>query len=115
MRRTCLDELPQLYNVLQGKMSLVGPRPHALLMNVDGVPVGDLVANYASRHNIRPGMTGLAQVRGFRGPVHDLAHLIGRTESDLEYIERWRPMLDIWIITATIRIVVSETLFGKRR
>ena len=90
LRRTGLDELPQLCNVMQGSMSMVGPRPHALEMNVDGVLVGELFENYSARHNIRPGITGLAQVRGFRGPVHDLTHLKMRTESDLEYIERWR-------------------------
>ena len=108
LRASCLDELPQLFNVLQGKMSLVGPRPHALQMTVEGIPVGDLVKEYASRHNIRPGMTGLAQVRGFRGPVHDLEHLQSRVKSDIEYIERWSPTLDLWILFKTISVVLSS-------
>lgn len=114
LRRTGLDELPQLCNVMQGSMSMVGPRPHALEMNVDGVLVGELFENYSARHNIRPGITGLAQVRGFRGPVHDLTHLKMRTESDLEYIERWSPILNVWIIFSTIAIVGREVFISKR-
>ena len=113
LRASSFDELPQLFNVLQGKMSLVGPRPHALQMTVDGVLVGELVKEYASRHNIRQGMTGLAQVRGFRGPVHDLKHLQSRIESDLEYIEQWRPTLDLWIMVMTVKVLLSEALFAK--
>jgi lipopolysaccharide/colanic/teichoic acid biosynthesis glycosyltransferase len=80
-----------------------------------GTPVGELVEEYASRHNIRPGMTGLAQVRGFRGPVHDIAHLQGRVESDLEYIEGWKPTLDLWIIVETIKLILSSAMFSKAR
>ena len=115
LRTSCLDELPQLFNVLQGKMSLVGPRPHALQMTVEGIPVGDSVKEYASRHNIRPGMTGLAQVRGYRGPVHDLDHLQSRVKSDIEYIERWSPMLDLWILLKTIGIVLSSASHSPAR
>jgi lipopolysaccharide/colanic/teichoic acid biosynthesis glycosyltransferase len=113
LRDSFLDELPQIFNVLQGKMSLVGPRPHALKMTVAGSPVAELVAEYASRHNIRPGMTGLAQVRGFRGPVHDVTHLKNRVESDIEYIERWSLPLDLWIITRTIKLMATKTIARK--
>ncbi len=115
LRDSGLDELPQLFNVLQGKMSIVGPRPHALQMSVGGVPVGELVKEYANRHNIRPGITGLAQVRGFRGPVHDVVHLQSRVESDIEYIERWKPSLDLWIMFKTIGIVLGGMSLSQAR
>ena len=114
LRATFIDEIPQLFNVLQGHMSLVGPRPHALQMNVEGVPVGSLVSEYATRQNIRPGMTGLAQVRGFRGPVHDLEHLRARVASDIEYIEQWSLMLDVLILLRTLLIVFGIDLRAKK-
>jgi lipopolysaccharide/colanic/teichoic acid biosynthesis glycosyltransferase len=113
LRATYLDEIPQLFNVLQGHMSLVGPRPHALQMNLGGIPVGSLVSEYATRHKLRPGMTGLAQVRGFRGPVHDLEHLRARIASDIEYIEHWGPVLDLVILLRTFKIVLSAAFRGK--
>ena len=115
LRATNLDEIPQLFNVLQGKMSLVGPRPHALEMNVDGIPVAELMTEYAIRHNIRPGMTGLAQVRGYRGPVHDIEHLHARVESDIEYIERWTAALDLRIIAETVKVVVFDPTIARLR
>jgi lipopolysaccharide/colanic/teichoic acid biosynthesis glycosyltransferase len=114
LRATYIDEIPQLFNVLQGHMSLVGPRPHALQMNVEGIPVGSLVSDYAARQNIRPGMTGLAQVRGFRGPVHDLEHLRARVASDIEYIEQWSLMLDVRILLRTLLIVLGADFRAKK-
>lgn len=98
LRRTSLDELPQLFNVLLGHMSLVGPRPHALTMEED------ILARYphaARRLDMRPGMTGLAQVRGLRGPTRrkdDIAH---RIEADVEYVESWTLRRDLGILAMT--------------
>jgi putative colanic acid biosynthesis UDP-glucose lipid carrier transferase len=105
IRRTSIDELPQLFNVLNGTMSLVGPRPHALSHNDD---YSKRIANYLSRHRIKPGITGLAQVRGYRGETKELDKMVKRVESDIEYINNWSIWLDISIIFRTI-----ITLFGK--
>lgn len=109
IRRTSLDELPQLINVLKGDMSLVGPRAHALGMHAVGVRYEDLVPEYFARHTVRPGMTGLAQVRGLRGEVVDEAHARGRVEADLEYIRTYSLWQDIKIMFWTIPAV----LLGK--
>ena len=98
IRRTSLDELPQFINVLQGRMSIVGPRPHALAHNEY---YKDLVASYMKRHKVKPGITGLAQVRGFRGETDTLDKMQRRVECDLEYINNWSPWLDIKIIFQT--------------
>ena len=106
MRATSLDELPQLINVLRGEMSLVGPRPHALAMTAEGIPV-DLAANdYAFRHRVKPGMTGWAQVNGSRGEVSTVAQLARRTELDLWYIQHASVGLDLWILLRTVNIVI---------
>ena len=99
LRRTSLDELPQFINVLQGHMSIVGPRPHALAHNEY---YKDLVASYMKRHQVKPGITGLAQVRGFRGETDTLEKMQRRVECDLEYINNWSSWLDIKIIISTI-------------
>ena len=98
IRRTSLDELPQFINVLQGRMSIVGPRPHALAHNEY---YKDLVASYMKRHKVKPGITGLAQVRGFRGETDTLDKMQRRVECDLEYINNWSLWLDIKIIFQT--------------
>ena len=98
MRRTSLDELPQLINVLQGRMSLVGPRPHAIAHNEY---YKELVFSYMKRHKVKPGMTGLAQVNGFRGETDTLEKMKNRVESDLQYINNWSILLDIKILLAT--------------
>ena len=99
IRRTSLDELPQFINVLQGRMSIVGPRPHALAHNEYYM---DLVESYMQRHKIKPGITGLAQVRGFRGETDTLDKMQRRVECDLEYINNWSVWADVKIIFLTV-------------
>jgi Undecaprenyl-phosphate glucose phosphotransferase len=103
MRKTNIDELPQLINVLQGEMSLVGPRPHMLS---DTDIFRSQVSEYMRRNFMKPGITGLAQVKGYRGHVHDISHIQKRVEYDLFYIENWSILLDIRIIL--------QTLFSKQ-
>jgi polysaccharide biosynthesis protein PslA len=106
LRRTSLDELPQLLNVLRGEMSFVGPRPHAPGTRAGGRLFEEVAERYAARHRVKPGLTGLAQVRGWRGPTETEEKLIRRLESDLEYIENWSPWLDFSIIIRTLAAVV---------
>ena len=98
LRRTSLDELPQLLNVLRGDMSIVGPRPHALAHNSY---YEDLVKNYANRHRVKPGMTGWAQIHGYRGEIIHPQKMAERVRYDLEYIENWSLWLDFKIIMMT--------------
>ena len=99
IRRTSLDELPQLFNVLMGEMSLVGPRPHAIAHDVQYSPD---VSGYFARHNIKPGITGLAQVRGLRGETREIDQMIRRVDSDIEYINNWSLWLDFTILVRTV-------------
>jgi len=99
IRRTSIDELPQLFNVLRGEMSLVGPRPHALMHDDE---FGHQLAQYAHRQRIRPGITGWAQVNGFRGETSTMEQVEGRTTHDLYYIENWSIFLDCWIVLLTV-------------
>lgn len=108
IRRTSIDELPQLWNVLRGEMSLVGPRPHALAMRVGDAYYHDAVRGYAARHRVKPGITGLAQVRGLRGEIDTVERAKQRVEYDKYYIENWSPLLDIRIIFETIFRVVWD-------
>ena len=101
LRRTSLDELPQLFNVLRGEMSLGGPRPHAPATRAAGRLFHEVVPFYGARHRIRPGLTGLAQVRGFRGETDTEEKLVRRVESDLEYIKNWSVSLDLLIVLRT--------------
>lgn len=112
LRKTSIDELPQLLNVLVGDMSLVGPRAHVLGMKAVGRRYEDLVPEYFARHAVRPGLTGLAQVRGLRGEVADVGHARGRIESDLEYIARYSLWLDIKIAALTIPAVLTGKAAG---
>ncbi len=109
LRRFSIDEWPQLLNVLRGEMSLVGPRPHAPGTCAGGRPFEQVTARYAARHQIRPGLTGLAQIRGWRGETETEEKLRRRVESDLEYIERWSLGLDIGILLRTIPAVLHPT------
>ena len=98
LRRTSIDELPQLLNVLKGDMSLVGPRPHAVAHDQYYLQT---VPEYKLRFHCKPGITGLAQVSGFRGEVRDIRHMEERIARDLEYIETWSLALDIRILFVT--------------
>jgi putative colanic acid biosysnthesis UDP-glucose lipid carrier transferase len=98
LRRYSLDELPQLINVLKGQMSLVGPRPHAVAHNE---VYRKLIKGYMIRHKVLPGITGLAQVMGFRGETADISQMKGRVELDLEYLRRWSIGLDLSILIRT--------------
>jgi len=99
LRRSSLDELPQLINVLQGRMSLVGPRPHAVAHNEE---YRKLIKGYMVRHKVLPGITGLAQVNGCRGETSQLEQMEARVNFDLDYLRHWSPMLDIKIILLTV-------------
>jgi putative colanic acid biosysnthesis UDP-glucose lipid carrier transferase len=99
LRRTSLDELPQLINVLQGRMSLVGPRPHPVALNEE---YRKLVPGYMLRHKVKPGITGLAQVNGLRGETDTVDKMKKRVELDLQYLQRWSVFLDLKIICQTI-------------
>ena len=101
LRRTSLDELPQFFNVLQGTMSIVGPRPHAVVHNEQ---YRKLIRGYMLRHKVKPGITGLAQVNGWRGETDTLDKMEKRVEYDLEYIQNWSLLLDISIIWKTVLV-----------
>lgn len=107
LRRSSLDELPQLFNVLAGDMSLVGPRPHAVGARNRDLEFAKVTDGYAARHKVKPGLTGLAQVRGFRGAVESPEDIRGRLACDLEYIAAWSPWLDMHILASTLPAVLS--------
>ncbi len=106
LRRTSLDELPQLFNVVQGDMSLVGPRPHAPSTRAGGRLFSDVVASYAARHKVKPGITGWAQVCGWRGETDTEDKLVKRFEHDLHYIENWTLWFDFYILFRTVGSVL---------
>jgi len=108
LRKTSLDEFPQLLNVITGEMSLVGPRPHAVGMMTGDVQSAQLIAEYAHRHRIKPGVTGWAAVQGSRGPMHTPAEVIRRVELDIEYIDRHTFWLDLWIMLLTVPSVLGD-------
>jgi putative colanic acid biosynthesis UDP-glucose lipid carrier transferase len=109
IRRTSLDELPQFINVLQGSMSIVGPRPHAVAHNEE---YRVLVDNYMVRHKIKPGITGLAQINGYRGETDTLDKMEKRVEYDIKYLQNWTLPLDIKIIFLTVfKGFVSDTAY----
>jgi putative colanic acid biosynthesis UDP-glucose lipid carrier transferase len=101
LRRTSLDELPQLVNVLRGDMSLVGPRPHAIPHDEK---YASLIDNYLARHRVRPGITGLAQVNGYRGETDTVEKMRKRIEHDLKYIEEWSLLLDLSVLFRTVLV-----------
>lgn len=109
MRRTNLDELPQLINVLRGDMSLVGPRPHVPGMRAGGMLYEVLVPSYFERHRLRPGMTGLAQINELRGSTADAKFAKARVAYDIAYVEHWSILLDLRILWTTFK---TEILRG---
>lgn len=106
LRKRSLDELPQLINVLRGEMALVGPRPHAISTDREFAP---RIRRYGQRYTVKPGMTGLAQICGYRGPTATLADMAARVTSDLEYVRRRSMAFDLWILFKTV-----PALFGGR-
>ena len=105
IRRTSLDELPQFINVLQGRMSIVGPRPHAVAHNEQ---YRKRIKGYMLRHKVKPGITGWAQVNGLRGETDTIDKMKARVEYDLEYLRNWSLGLDLQIIVRTVRLVLFD-------
>lgn len=111
IRRTSIDELPQLLNVLTGDMSIVGPRPHPLECKAEDRLFWDIDGRYWHRHAVKPGMTGLAQIRGFRGATEKESDLTDRLQADLEYVSGWSIWRDMGIIAATFRVLTHRNAF----
>jgi putative colanic acid biosynthesis UDP-glucose lipid carrier transferase len=105
LRKSSLDELPQFINVLQGRMSIVGPRPHAVAHNEQ---YRKLIKGYMLRHKAKPGITGWAQVNGFRGETETLDKMEARIRFDLDYLRNWSLWLDLWIIVKTVKVVLAR-------
>ena len=110
-RKSSIDELPQLFNVLKGDMSLVGPRPHAIGSLAGNKLFWEIDERYWHRHSLRPGLTGLAQIRGFRGATDLEPDLTGRLQADLEYLAGWTIWRDIAILFATVRVLFHDRAF----
>lgn len=108
LRRTSLDELPQVFNVLKGEMSLVGPRPHAVQHDEE---YSQHIDSYFARHNIKPGITGLAQVRGLRGETSEIERMQQRIEADIEYINNWSVLLDLIILARTLGALTGRNAY----
>lgn len=108
IRKTSIDELPQLFNVLGGDMSLVGPRPHAVQHDAQ---YSKRIADYFARHHIKPGITGLAQVRGHRGETKTIEQMVQRVESDIEYINQWSIWLDLTILVRTLGAFTGKNAY----
>ena len=108
IRKYSLDELPQLFNVLNGTMSLVGPRPHPVATKASGHLFEDIVEGYAARHRVKPGITGWAQVNGWRGETDTQEKIERRVEYDLYYIDNWSVWFDLWILIRTLFVVFHD-------
>jgi len=112
LRRLSIDEMPQIFNVLRGEMSLVGPRPHAPQMRIDGELLDDMLVEYIMRYQVKPGITGWAQVNGARGQLVNAKDLRKRVRYDLEYMQRWSLYFDLKIIALTLfREVFSKNAY----
>jgi putative colanic acid biosynthesis UDP-glucose lipid carrier transferase len=108
LRKTSLDELPQLLNVILGDMSMVGPRPHAVAHDR---AFKRLIPSYDHRFAVKPGITGLAQVRGYRGEISDVDSIAQRVASDIEYIESWSLVMDLGLLIATLKIPLEAKAY----
>jgi Undecaprenyl-phosphate glucose phosphotransferase len=108
LRKTSLDELPQLLNVLKGNMSLIGPRPHALQTRACGRKLEDVAPDYPARHRVKPGITGWAQVNGYRGELDTVEKVVHRVKHDLYYIDNWSLAFDLRILWQTARLMISD-------
>jgi lipopolysaccharide/colanic/teichoic acid biosynthesis glycosyltransferase len=111
IRATSIDELPQIFNVLKGDMSIVGPRPHALGSLAGDQLFWEVDQRYWHRHAIKPGITGLAQVRGFRGATHLRSDLVDRLQADLDYLNGWTIWRDLQILVATLKVVLHKNAY----
>ena len=111
LRRTSIDELPQLWNVVRGEMAIVGPRPHAIGSLAGEKLFWEVDSRYWHRHSLKPGLTGLAQVRGLRGATHEEVDLAVRLQADLEYIAGWNLLRDIAIALRTIFVLVHRRAY----
>jgi putative colanic acid biosynthesis UDP-glucose lipid carrier transferase len=105
LRKSSLDELPQFINVLQGRMSIVGPRPHAISHNE---MYRRLIKGYMIRHKVKPGITGWAQVKGFRGETDTVEKMQSRIFYDIQYLQNWSIFIDLLIIFKTIVVIFNE-------
>jgi exopolysaccharide biosynthesis polyprenyl glycosylphosphotransferase len=112
IRKTSIDELPQLFNVLAGSLSLVGPRPHAVNAHTANQLFEQVVDGYFARHRVRPGVTGWAQINGWRGEIDSHEKIMGRVEADLHYIENWSVLFDLYILAITpFRLLDTENAY----
>ena len=111
LRKTSLDELPQIFNVLRGDMSLVGPRPHMPEATAAGVLYFEAVGDYPARHRVKPGITGWAQVNGWRGPTETIDQIESRVAHDVYYIENWSLVLDFMILLKTAFVLAGKNVF----
>jgi lipopolysaccharide/colanic/teichoic acid biosynthesis glycosyltransferase len=108
IRKTSIDELPQFFNVLTGQLSVVGPRPHATQAKADNLLYYEAVEGYFARHKVKPGITGWAQIHGWRGETDTVDKIMQRVQHDLYYIEKWSILLDLYIVLMT-----PVSLFSK--
>ena len=108
IRRTSLDELPQLFNVMNGTLSLVGPRPHAVQAKAANRLYDEVVDGYFARHKVKPGITGWAQINGWRGETDTAEKIEKRVEFDLYYINNWSVFLDLYILARTPLSLLSD-------
>ncbi|MEO6394382.1 MAG: undecaprenyl-phosphate glucose phosphotransferase [Devosia sp.] len=112
IRKTSIDELPQFFNVLRGELSVVGPRPHALEAKADNKLYYEAVEGYFARHKVKPGVTGWAQINGWRGETDTVDKILQRVQHDLYYIEKWSLLLDLYIVLMTpVRLLKSENAY----
>jgi lipopolysaccharide/colanic/teichoic acid biosynthesis glycosyltransferase len=109
IRKTSIDELPQLFNVIAGTLSLVGPRPHALQAKAADQLYQDVVDGYFARHKVKPGLTGWAQINGWRGETDTAEKIQKRVEYDLYYIDNWSVLLDLYILVRTPFALLKDT------